>query len=161
MPHRKARTLVTKEAKIQGWAKLPDKVFEKSKITREAAIRLESETQFKLVWRWDASYDKDRQEFDPAFQEYPIVIGYPQTAWDIALLINFSRNVGPLPLPVVCRSGGHSTAGYSVVTDGVVIDMSLFDSVDIDPVTKRAKVGPGVSFETLNKALDQYGLHVP
>jgi hypothetical protein len=161
MPHRKARTLVTKEAKIQGWARLPDTVFEKSKITREAAIRLESETHFKLVWKWDASYDKDRQEFDPAFQEYPILIGYPRTAWDVALLLGFSRNGGPGPLPVVCRSGGHSTAGYSVVTDGVVIDMSLFDSVDIDPVTKRAKVGPGVSFETLNKALDQYGLHVP
>ena len=80
MPHRKSRTLVSKEAKIQGFAKLPDKVFEKAKITREAAIRLESNTQFKLVWRWDPSYDKDRQEFDPAFQEFPIVIGYPTTA---------------------------------------------------------------------------------
>jgi FAD/FMN-containing dehydrogenase len=161
MAHRKSRTLVTKEAKIQSWSKLPDKAFEKSKITRETAIRLENATQFKLVWRWDASYDKDRQEFDPAFQEYPILIGYPQTAWDIAILLDFSRDAGPDHLPVVCRSGGHSTAGYSVVTDGIVIDMSLFDSVTVDAVSKRATVGPGVSFETLNKALDQYGLHVP
>jgi len=160
MPHRKPRSLVMKEAKIQSLSKLPSKVFEKAKVSGATAIQLENAAPFKLVWLWDPDYEKDRQEFDPAFQEFPLVIGYPQTASDVALLLDFSRVTNP-PLPVVCRSGGHSTAGYSVVTDGIVIDMSLFNSVSVDPAAKLATVGPGVPFEKLNKTLDQYGLHVP
>jgi FAD/FMN-containing dehydrogenase len=160
MPHRKPKTRIAKEAKVQSWSKVPDKTFEKAKIKREMAIGLEYEAQFKLVWRWDPDYDKDRQEFDPAFQEYPLLIGYPQTAGDVAWLLDLSRKFNPA-LPVVCRSGGHSTAGYSVVTDGIVVDMSLFNGISVDPIQRLATVGPGVPFSKLNQTLDQYGLHVP
>ena len=161
MAFRKSRTLIAKEAKVQSWSKLPDKVFEKARITREIATRLEYEAQFKLVWKWDPDYEKDRQEFDPAFQEFPWVIGYPQTIADVAWMLDLSRFLDPPYFPLVCRSGGHSTAGYSVVTDGIVVDMSLFNAINIDPVQRLATVGPGVTFQKLNKALDLYGLHVP
>jgi hypothetical protein len=149
-----------KEAKVQAWAKMSDQAFKKAGITREAAVRFELATTFTLVWPWDAAYEKDRQQFDPAFQEYPLVVGFAETAADVAMLLDFSRSFST-PIPVVCRSGGHSTAGYSVMTDGIVIDMSLFSHVQIDTVKKLATVGPGVPFSKLNQVLDQYGLHVP
>jgi len=160
MAFRKTRTRIEKEAKVQGWANVPDKTFHKAGITRAAATRLELGTGFKLVWPWDATYDKDRQEFDPAFQEYPLVVGFAETPADVAELLDFSRELSA-PVPVVCRSGGHNTAGYSVVTDGIVIDMSLFNHVQIDPARRLATVGPGVTFAKLNAALNTNGLHVP
>jgi FAD/FMN-containing dehydrogenase len=160
MAHHKTRTQIAKEAKVQALKESPDAIFDKGSIQREAAIRLEQDTAFKLVWRWDPEYNKDRQEFNPAFQEYPLVIAYPETAAEVALMLDFARAYDP-PLPVVCRSGGHSTAGYSVVTDGVVIDMSLFNGISVDQAQSLATVGPGVPFAKLNKALDQHGLHVP
>jgi len=160
MAHRKTLTQAAKEAKIQTWADVPDAPFKKARITRAEAIRLEHDIAFKLVWRWDPDYNNARKQYDPAYQEFPLVVGYPETAGDVAWLLNFARSVTP-PRPVSCRSGGHSTAGYSVVTDGVVIDMSLFDNVVVDPVHRLATVGPGTSFRKLNKALDEHGLHVP
>lgn len=160
MPRHKTRTLIAKEARFQNWSRLPDKTFEQARMNRETAIKLENGAHFKLVWPWDSEYEKDRQEYNPAFQEYPLLIGYPETPGDVACLLDFSRQIDP-PLPVVCRSGGHSTAGYSVVTGGVVIDMSLFNSVSIDPVKRLATAGAGVKFQKLNKAVEEYGLHVP
>ena len=78
----------------------------------------------------------------------------------MAWLLELSQSL-PEPVPVTCRSGGHNTAGYSVLTGGIVIDMSLFHSIRIDPVSRTATVGPAVPFQKLNKALDEYGLHVP
>lgn len=160
MPRHKALIQIAKDAKVRAWDQIPDQTFAKAKIKREAAIKLEYEARFRLVWPWDSDYDKTRQQRDPAFQEYPLVIGYAETPDDVAWLLDLSRQFDP-PLPVICRSGGHSTSGFSVLTGGIVIDMSLFNAISIDPVHRLATVGPGVTFGKFNKALDEYGLHVP
>jgi hypothetical protein len=59
-----------------------------------------------------------------------------------------------------CRSGGHSSAGFSV-NDGLVIDVSLMNHVAVDPHTRRANVGAGTTLGELNAVLNTYGLHVP
>ncbi len=63
-------------------------------------------------------------------------------------------------LKVACRSGGHSTAGYSV-NDGIVLDTSRLNDVSVDAAANTASVGPGATFEKLNATLDSYHLHVP
>ena len=63
-------------------------------------------------------------------------------------------------LEVTCRSGGHSTAGYSV-NFGLVIDLSRMNYVVVDPKALRAIVGAGACFEKINACLDQYRLHLP
>ena len=63
-------------------------------------------------------------------------------------------------LQVTCRSGGHSTAGYSV-NFGLVIDLSRMNYVVVDPKALRAIAGAGACFEKINACLDQYRLHLP
>ena len=78
----------------------------------------------KLVGPNDRDYDKDRQLSDPAFQYYPKLIAYCWTELDVAWCLRYARAQN---LPFVCRSGGHNTAGYSMVQGGLVIDMSWFN----------------------------------
>lgn len=104
-----------------------------------------------------AEYDKDRQESNPWFQSYPRVIVYCVTWADVFAALGWAKS---LSLWVTLRSGGHSTAGFSV-NDGMVIDTSAIRYVRVDPVARTAAVGPGTDFDILNQELDRYGLHVP
>jgi FAD/FMN-containing dehydrogenase len=61
---------------------------------------------------------------------------------------------------LTCRSGGHSTAGFST-NNGLVIDLSGLNYVSVDPVLKQARVGAGTRFGQLNATLDAYRLHTP
>ena len=160
MAFRKTRMQVAKEAKVLSWAEIPDARFKNAKVDLKRAAQIEFEARFRLTWPWDADYERDRRGFDPAFDEYPLLVGHPETPGDIVWLLDLCRKFDP-PLPVACRSGGHNTAGYCVVTGGIVIDMGLFDDVQVYPNRLLGKVGAGVTFRKLNKILDQYGLHIP
>jgi hypothetical protein len=69
--------------------------------------------------------------------------------------------IGPqYKLDFVIRSGGHSTAGYSA-NNGVLIDVSKLNSINIDTMSQSASVGTGCTNLELTSRLDQEGLHLP
>ena len=111
----------------------------------------------QLVFPNSPSYDQDRQVSDPAFQFYPVAIAYCEAFTDVRLILEWATELGE---KVTCRSGGHSTAGYSV-NNGIVLDTSRMNAVYVDAAKKIAVVGPGTEFEKLNATLDSYRLHVP
>ena len=69
----------------------------------------------------DPNYHQARQLFVPTFQNYPQVIAYCRVESDVVKAINFARKTNLNP---VCRSGGHSTAGFSA-NDQMIIDLSI------------------------------------
>ena len=71
--------------------------------------------------------------------------------------LDFARETGLYP---VCRSGGHSTAGFSA-NDEMIIDMSGICHVLVDPEARTARIGSGANFGQIDAMLDFYGLHVP
>ena len=109
----------------------------------------------KIVLPQDPDYDSGRGAFMRAFQHFPQIIIYCVGFSDVIASIGFAMQVG---LRAVCRSGGHSTAGYSV-NDEMVIDVAGIGYIVVDPVTETALVG--ATFAAINPALDLYGLHVP
>jgi hypothetical protein len=121
--------------------------------------KLEEELQGRVVMAGDPTYNSDRQLWNPVFQYFPRVIAYCEVFNDVKLCLSFAREHG---LPVTTRSGGHSTAGYSV-NDGMVIDLSRirYAVVDASKQQPRAMVGAGTTFKQLNSILNEYGLHVP
>lgn len=102
-------------------------------------------------------YNDARAGFMHSYQSYPQVIANCVSEQDVVAALRFARHNR---LKVVARSGGHSTAGYSV-NDQVVMDTSGISHVLIDRETRRARVGPGANFRKLNLMLDAVGLHVP
>lgn len=105
----------------------------------------------------DPDYESARRVFYRQFECFPEIIVYCECAGDVAACLVLADEFG---LDVVCRSGGHSSAGFSI-NNGMVLDLSRMNSVWVDTVAKRAVVGGGTSFHRLNAVLSDHGLHVP
>lgn len=102
-------------------------------------------------------YNDARMGFMHTYQSFPQIIANCLSESDVVAALHFARQSR---LKVTTRSGGHSTAGFSV-NDQMVIDTSGISHVLIDREARRARVGPGTNFRKLNLMLDAAGLHVP
>ncbi len=157
MGYRKSPRRIEKERKVARWRELPEAAFVRFGAPREALAELELALVGKIVLPDMPEYNQDRQESNPRFQAYPQIIVYCAVASDVALCLLFAQQNG---LWIAVRSGGHSTAGFSV-NSGIVIDTSWMSFVSVNTARMVAFVGPGTDFDTLNAELDQYALHVP
>ena len=79
----------------------------------------------------------------------------PSGAADVIAAVGFARSNG---LPIAVRGGGHSIAGFSTVDDGLVIDLSSMRDVRVDPVARRAEVGPGATWGEVDHETQAHGL---
>lgn len=110
----------------------------------------------EAVFPWSPGYDQDRQG-NPLYPASPEIIVYCETPADVALSLAFAKRWQYTP---TCRSGGHSTAGFSL-NNSMVIDVSRFSYVSVDPEARLARVGAGTQFQVLDSVLDSWQLHVP
>jgi len=158
MAHRASEQRKAKRRRIEAWQQQDPAYFERARISRDRLIRLEQDLVGTMVFPWDPDYNKDRLESNPAFQAFPIVIVKCAVENDVWICLQAAED---LKVPFCVRSGGHSTAGYSVVTDGIVIDVSGLSYVQVNAANYTVTAGPGTNFDTLNGALNTTGLHVP
>jgi FAD/FMN-containing dehydrogenase len=110
-----------------------------------------------VVLPTDLTYHRDRQMSLLSVQEFPQLIVFCEVFEDARRCLEFAQKYA---LRVAIRSGGHSTAGFSV-NSGMLIDTSRIKHVVVDPNVKRAIVGAGATIGDLNAALKMYNLHVP
>jgi FAD/FMN-containing dehydrogenase len=90
----------------------------------------------------DADYDEARAVMYGGIDPRPAVIIRVADAQDVATTIGVARETG---LPLAVRSGGHSAAGHSTVAGGIVIDVRDLDELEIDPRSRTAWAGSGVT----------------
>ena len=102
-------------------------------------------------------YEAERQGHNKSFDTHPAVIVICACEADVRLCLKVGKDSG---LSVVGRSGGHSTAGFSSLTNAIVIDMRDYDSIDIDKAALTVTVGAGCNFRRLNGQLEDLGLHL-
>jgi len=74
-------------------------------------------------------YNDLRTLHDPAFDVHPRLIALCTNAGDVGISIMIAKATG---LAVVCRSGGHSTAGNSGRNDAMVIGVRKVQHCVID-----------------------------
>ncbi|TCK24959.1 FAD-binding oxidoreductase [Pseudonocardia endophytica] len=111
-----------------------------------------------VVLPGDADYDDARRRWNGTVDRRPAVIARCRDAADVAAAITYARSEG---LEIAVRGGGHSIPGHSVVDDGLVVDLSAMNSVQVDPATRRARVGGGALLSEMDAATQEYGLAVP
>jgi FAD/FMN-containing dehydrogenase len=105
----------------------------------------------------DKGYAQARRLFEPRFDALaPAGIAYCHTAADVATCLSFVRK---FRLPVRVRSGGHSNAGWSTVTGGLVVDVTGMNAVSFGNNT--VTVGAGLDLIHLYAALGANGVAVP
>ncbi|HET7037883.1 MAG TPA: FAD-binding oxidoreductase [Thermomicrobiaceae bacterium] len=100
-------------------------------------------------------YDEARRVVNITLDRHPLAIVRAASALDVARAVNFARDHG---LPLAVRGGGHSLAGYSVIDDAVLVDLSHMRQVDVDPEARIARVQGGARSGDLAGPANQHGL---
>src|SRR5687768_90429 len=101
-----------------------------------------------------AEYDEARTVF--AKKGEPAVIVRPKTAGDVAAAVRFAT---ANDLVVSVRSGGHSQAGHSTNTGGMVIDVRGLNTVKIlDSKQNIVRIGSGAQWGNVAAELAPHNL---
>ena len=118
---------------------------------RELAEALEG----PMVLSEDPTYDSVRMVWNGMHDKRPAVIARCMSADDVSTAVNFARD---RDLLVAVRGGGHSWPGKSVCDGGMMIDLSVMNTVDVDPASRTAKARGGALLNALDTAALEHGL---
>jgi FAD/FMN-containing dehydrogenase len=105
----------------------------------------------------DADFDQARRVWNGMIDKTPALIARCAGVDDVKAAIEFARTH---ELLVAVRGGGHSVAGHGTCDDGLVIDLSLMQGVQVDPVARLAVVQPGLNWGGLDRATQAHALAV-
>jgi len=106
----------------------------------------------------DPGYDEARRVWNAGIDARPAVIARCLNSSDVRAAIGFATDH---QLEIAVRGGSHSTSGASVVDAGLMIDLSCWRQVTVDPVARRARVSGGALLADLDAATQAHGLAVP
>lgn len=121
--------------------------------------RYYSEQQFLVsTGKQMINYQLACQLFNRRLQKRPLAIIKCTSTHDVKVVYKAAIDYN---LPISVRSGGHDHEGESGQTNTIVIDLSNMDSIEIDPISGIAAIGPGTTIATLTTALAKKGLMIP
>jgi len=134
-------------------------VSEKGAMLDEEMIRgFEAELEGNIIRPDDPAYDEARQVWNAMIDKYPALIVRCAEADDVIAAVEFA---GEQEVPLAVRGGGHNVAGNAVCDDGLVIDMSLMNAVQVEPEARVAHVEAGATLGEVDRATQAYGLATP
>jgi FAD/FMN-containing dehydrogenase len=111
-----------------------------------------------VLGRGDAGYDQARAVWNGVIDRRPVVIARCLGRSDVVAAVRYAREQG---WPVSIRGGGHNVAGFALVDDGLVIDLSLMRGVRTDPVSHTVRVQGGALLGDVDNDSQLHGLAVP
>ena len=105
----------------------------------DQAVRdLETRMEGRVTVRGDIVYEGARLVWNGAADHRPVAIAFCESTKDVQVAVRTARAHN---MPVSVRSRGHDSAGRSVRSDALVIDLSLLDHVQIDDQTATVAGG--------------------
>jgi FAD/FMN-containing dehydrogenase len=120
--------------------------------------QLRNELAGEVIAPDDPQYDGARRVFIPLYDDHrPAVIVRPADAREVGYIVALARETG---LELAVRSGGHSGAGHSVTDGGIVLDLSLMKSLEIDPEKRIAWAEAGLTAGEVTNATAAHRLAV-
>ncbi|WDV33867.1 FAD-dependent oxidoreductase [Streptomyces sp. AD16] len=111
-----------------------------------------------MIWPSDADYDEARRIWNGTIDRRPALIARCTSTPDVVAAVSFSRKSG---LPVAVRGGGHSMAGHSVCDGGIVIDLTLMNSIKVSRRLRRARAQGGCLLGAFDTATQAHMLATP
>ncbi|HEV8450215.1 MAG TPA: FAD-binding oxidoreductase [Gaiellales bacterium] len=106
----------------------------------------------------DAGYDEARSVYNGMIDRRPGLVARCTSAADVAAVIGFARSQNAL---IAIRGGGHNGGGLGVCDDGVVIDLTGINSIDVDASARTVRVGGGCVWKDVDAATHEAGGAVP
>jgi hypothetical protein len=106
----------------------------------------------------DADYSEVAPVWNGMFKRRPGIIARCKDVADIQTCLRVAAKSDVL---TAVRCGGHSLAGASTCDDGLVIELSTFRRVHVDPDARTARFGGGCLLGTVDSATQREGLAFP
>ncbi len=106
----------------------------------------------------DTEYEAARLVWNGLIDKRPALIARCTSADDVRAAILYGRDQG---LPIAVRGGGHGVAGYATCDDGLVIDLSAMNAVEVDAGSRLVRAGGGARLGDVDAAGQAHGLAVP
>src|SRR5574340_1028210 len=103
-------------------------------------------------------YEAARTIWNAMIDRRPGLIARCAGAADVRQAVRFAREHALL---VAVRGGGHNIAGNAVCDGGLMIDLSPMKSVRVDPLSRTARVEPGVTLGEFDHEAQAFGLATP
>ncbi len=128
-------------------------------VPERAISDLASRLRGHVLLKGDSGYDDARRILNPSFDKYPAIIARVTGLADVQTAVDFARDNSGLLLAVKC--GGHSASGKSTCDSGMMIDLSLFRDVRVDPIAGIARVTGGSLLGAIDHEAMAHGLVVP
>lgn len=112
----------------------------------------------EIVDRAHSDYDGRRRVWNAMANRLPTAIVRARSVLDVEKVVTIAAQHGSL---LAVRGGGHSIPGLSTCDDGIVLDLSLMNSVNVDSAAGQAEVLGGALLGDLDRAGAQAELVVP
>jgi FAD/FMN-containing dehydrogenase len=128
----------------------PEAVFSDKK-------RTQSEDNVLYYKQGDNEYEMLRKGFNKRIDKFPLIIALCKNTAGVAAAIQYAKQNN---LPVAVKSGGHCMEGFSCNDGGMVINLSLLNTVewtDRETIT----VGPGCTLQNLYNTILPKGRIIP
>jgi hypothetical protein len=125
----------------------------------ETSIKnLKKNVSGKVILPVDEDYDEARKIYNANIDRHPAIILKCKSLEDVQMGVNYGREN---KLDISIKSGGHSGAGFALVDDGLVIDLSEMKNLEINREARTAKIQAGNMLKDIDKATHAYGLALP
>jgi FAD/FMN-containing dehydrogenase len=102
--------------------------------------------------------DPSRPAYNAMHASTPDVIVRASGTADVVAAVNHAR---AHDLPIAIRGGGHSIAGLSSPSGGLLIDLADLRGVHVDPIANRATVQGGATWADVDTETQAFGLVAP
>lgn len=112
----------------------------------------------RVITPEEPGYSQACQEWNERFDTRPREIVYCQNAQEVSAALLSALGRG---LPFRLRCGGHSYEGFSMVDDGVVIDVTDLSTISVSRDRTIAVIGSGGRLGDVYSKLFQLGVTIP
>jgi FAD/FMN-containing dehydrogenase len=109
----------------------------------------------ELLRAGNPGFDESRAIWNAWIDRKPGLIVRASRTADVAAAVKFANDHGVL---LSVRAGGHNHVGFAVCDGGVMVDLTRMRSTTLEAETRRAVIGPGLTFSDLDALTHQAGL---
>ncbi len=124
----------------------------------ESTEQLRERFQGELLAPGAPGYEAARRVRNARIDRRPALIARCTSPEDVIAALEYARGRG---LPVAVRGGGAHVAGWGTCDDGVVLDLGSMKQIEVDPETRLATAGPGLTWGEFDAATAPFGLALP
>jgi FAD/FMN-containing dehydrogenase len=128
-------------------------------VSNRALRALRGSVDGPVLARGSRRYGSARLVYNERFDgSRPQAVVEPRNARDVQAVVRWAQRFG---VRIVAKGGGHSYAGYSTLSDGVVVDLRRIAGVSPAAANTRVNVGAGAQLIDVYAGLARRGVTVP